>query len=93
LKPKKERLEHLIRLRQVQNEKPNGNYGFVTFVPWPFMDEETVLQQKGIRNTSTANDFDLVMMEENVVSAAGAKYKMNAQGIQQAIRDAGFETQ
>jgi len=40
-----------------------------------------------------ANDFGSIMMEENVVSAAGAKYKMNAQGIQQAIRDAGFEPQ
>jgi cyclic dehypoxanthinyl futalosine synthase len=97
------------------------------------MDEGTVLQQKGIRNSSTANDylrlvamsrimlnniknlqaswltvgaatgqlclhggandFGSIMMEENVVSAAGAKYKMNAEGIQQAIRDAGFEPQ
>jgi cyclic dehypoxanthinyl futalosine synthase len=31
------------------------------------------------------------MMEENVVSAAGASYKMDAEGIQQAVRDAGFE--
>ena len=30
------------------------------------------------------------MMEENVVSAAGARYQLNATGIQQAIRDAGF---
>jgi cyclic dehypoxanthinyl futalosine synthase len=133
IETKKERLEHLIQLRQVQSEKPDGNYGFVTFVPWPFMDEGTVLQQQGIRNTSTtndylrlvaisrimlnnfknlqaswltvgaatgqlclhggANDFGSIMMEENVVSAAGAKYKMNGEGIQQAIRDAGFEPQ
>lgn len=131
IETKAERLEHLIHLREVQSEKPEGNHGFVTFVPWPFMDEGTVLQQKGIRNTSTANDylrlvalsrimlnnfknlqaswltvgaatgqlclhggandFGSIMMEENVVSAAGAKYKLNAQGIQQAIRDAGFE--
>jgi len=32
-------------------------------------------------------------MEENVVSAAGARYKMDMQGIQQAISDAGFEPQ
>ena len=37
-----------------------------------------------------ANDFGSIMMEENVVSAAGANYKMDAPGIQQAIRDAGF---
>lgn len=128
-----ERIEHLALLRQVQNEKPAGNYGFVTFVPWPFMDEGTVLQTEGIRNKSTANDylrlvavsrimlnnvknlqaswltvgadtgqlclhggandFGSIMMEENVVSAAGASYKMNSQGIQQAILDAGFEPQ
>ena len=133
IETKKERLEHLIHLRQVQNEKPDGNHGFVTFIPWPFMDEGTVLRNEGIRNTSTtndylrliamsrimlnnvkniqaswltagaatgqlclhggANDFGSIMMEENVVSAAGANYKLDIQGIQQAIRDAGFEPQ
>lgn len=128
-----EQIEHLVLLRQVQSEKPDGNFGFVTFVPWPFMDEGTVLQNEGIRNDSTANDylrlvaisrimlnnvknlqaswltvgaatgqlclhggandFGSIMMEENVVSAAGAQYKMDATGIQQAIRDAGFEPQ
>jgi cyclic dehypoxanthinyl futalosine synthase len=118
-------------LRNVQAEKPKNNHGFVTFVPWPFMDEGTVLQKEGVRNTSTANDylrllamsrimlnnvkniqaswltvgaatgqlclhggandFGSIMMEENVVSAAGAKYQLNAVGIQQAIRDSGFE--
>ncbi|MBT6005116.1 MAG: dehypoxanthine futalosine cyclase, partial [Prolixibacteraceae bacterium] len=127
---KKERIEHLVFLRQVQKEKPEGAHGFVTFVPWPFMDEGTTLQKQGIRNTSTANDylrliaisrimlnnviniqaswltvgattgqlclhggandFGSIMMEENVVSAAGARYKMNASGIQQAIQDSGF---
>lgn len=130
IESKKERLQHLIYLREVQAEKPDGNYGFVTFVPWPFMDEGTVLQNEGIRNTSTANDylrlvamsrimlnnitniqaswltvgaatgqlclhggandFGSIMMEENVVSAAGASYKMDSNGIQQAIKDAGF---
>ncbi len=133
IETKEERLEHLINLRQVQSEKPNGNHGFVTFVPWPFMDEGTVLRNEGIRNTSTANDylrltamsrimlnnvkniqaswltvgaatgqlclhggandFGSIMMEENVVSAAGASYKLDSQGIQQAISDAGFEPQ
>ncbi|MBT6764246.1 MAG: CofH family radical SAM protein, partial [Prolixibacteraceae bacterium] len=111
IETKKERIEHLVFLRQVQNEKPEGAHGFVTFVPWPFMDEGTTLQKQGIRNTSTANDylrliaisrimlnnviniqaswltvgattgqlclhggandFGSIMMEENVVSAAG----------------------
>jgi cyclic dehypoxanthinyl futalosine synthase len=38
-----------------------------------------------------ANDFGSIMMEENVVSAAGARYKIDSIGIRQAIRDAGFE--
>ncbi|PIF05901.1 MAG: dehypoxanthine futalosine cyclase [Draconibacterium sp.] len=130
IESKEERLQHLIRLREVQAEKPQGAHGFVTFVPWPFMDEYTVLRQEGTRNTTTAgdyirlvaisrimlnnvknlqaswltvgaatgqlclyagaNDFGSIMMEENVVSAAGANYTLNATGIQQAIRDAGF---
>lgn len=133
IETKTERLQHLIYLRKVQSEKPERSHGFVTFVPWPFMDDGTVLQKQGVRNTSTAtdylrlvavsrimlnnvknlqaswltvgaatgqlclhggaNDFGSIMMEENVVSAAGANYKLNAAGIRQAIRDAGFEPQ
>ncbi len=37
-----------------------------------------------------ANDFGSIMIEENVVSVAGASNKFDAEGIQQAIRDAGF---
>jgi cyclic dehypoxanthinyl futalosine synthase len=128
-----ERIQHLIYLRQVQSEKPDGHYGFVTFIPWPFMDEGTVLQSEGIINQTTANDyirlvaisrmmlnnikniqaswlttgvetaslclfggandFGSVMMEENVVSAAGAKFIMDADGICRAISGAGFEPQ
>jgi cyclic dehypoxanthinyl futalosine synthase len=127
---RRERIEHLALLRQVQDEKPDGAHGFVSFIPWPYMDEGTQLQQQGIVNHTTpddylrliaisrlmlnnvpniqaswltvgaitaqlalhggANDLGSVMMEENVVSAAGASYKMDAEGIQQAIRDAGF---
>ncbi len=126
-----ERIRHLIHLRQVQSEKPRGHYGFVTFVPWPFMDEGTELRREGVSNQTSANDyvrlvaisrimlhniknlqaswltvgasvaqlclhggandFGSIMMEEKVVSAAGARYKMDAAGIQQAIREAGFE--
>jgi cyclic dehypoxanthinyl futalosine synthase len=42
---------------------------------------------------SGANDFGSIMIEENVVSAAGAKFRFTADGIQQAIREAGFEPQ
>lgn len=37
-----------------------------------------------------ANDFGSIMIEENVVSVAGANHQFDAAGIQQAIREAGF---
>lgn len=40
-----------------------------------------------------ANDFGSIMIEENVVSAAGAPHRFTAQGIQDCIREAGFEPQ
>jgi len=40
-----------------------------------------------------ANDFGSIMIEENVVSAAGAPHRFTSQSIQQAIRAAGFEPQ
>jgi cyclic dehypoxanthinyl futalosine synthase len=39
---------------------------------------------------SGANDFGSIMIEENVVSAAGARFRFTADGIQKAIREAGF---
>jgi cyclic dehypoxanthinyl futalosine synthase len=38
-----------------------------------------------------ANDFGSIMIEENVVSAAGARFRFTANGIQEAIQEAGFE--
>lgn len=130
----KERLEHLIAIRQVQSEKPKSTYGFLAFIPWPFQDKDTSLQKEfGIYNHvmgneyirtiaisrimlpnikniqaswltvgkdiaqiclhSGANDFGSIMIEENVVSSAGAKYKFDANGIQNAIKEAGFKPQ
>jgi cyclic dehypoxanthinyl futalosine synthase len=40
-----------------------------------------------------ANDFGSIMIEENVVSVAGAPHRFTAKGIQKAIKDAGFEPQ
>ncbi len=37
-----------------------------------------------------ANDFGSIMIEENVVSAAGADYHFDATSIQEAIKEAGF---
>jgi cyclic dehypoxanthinyl futalosine synthase len=42
---------------------------------------------------SGANDFGSIMIEENVVSAAGAKFRFTAQGIQDAIKEGGFKPQ
>lgn len=40
-----------------------------------------------------ANDFGSIMIEENVVSAAGAPHRFTSSTIQDAIREAGFEPQ
>jgi cyclic dehypoxanthinyl futalosine synthase len=127
-----ERMQHFVDLRQVQSEKPEDAKGFIAFIPWPFMDEDTILKKiKRARNTVTgdeyvrmiamsrimlpnitniqaswltvgkqvaqmclhagANDFGSIMIEENVVSAAGANFRFTADGIQKAIREAGYE--
>jgi cyclic dehypoxanthinyl futalosine synthase len=129
-----ERLNHLVSIRNVQSKKPEGTKGFLSFIPWPFQDEDTVLNKRsGIMNKVTpeeyirmiaisrimlpnvsniqaswltvgketaqlclhagANDFGSIMIEENVVSVAGAKYKFDAFGIQKAIIEAGFTPQ
>jgi cyclic dehypoxanthinyl futalosine synthase len=126
-----ERFQHLTKIRDIQAKKPASSKGFIAFIPWPFMDEDTLLKKiKRARNTVTsdeyvrmiamsrimlpnvkniqaswltvgkqvaqvclhagANDFGSIMIEENVVSAAGAAFRFTADGIQQAIRDAGF---
>lgn len=129
-----ERLQHLIYIKEVQQEKPEGNYGFLSFIPWPFQDKNTTLSKHyGVTNKVTAdeyirmiaisrimlpninniqaswltvgkptaqlclhagaNDFGSIMIEENVVSVAGADYKFDATGIQRAIAESGFEPQ
>lgn len=40
-----------------------------------------------------ANDFGSIMIEENVVSAAGAPHRFTSVTIQESIREAGFEPQ
>ncbi len=40
-----------------------------------------------------ANDFGSIMIEENVVSVAGAPHRFTSAGIQEAIVEAGFEPQ
>jgi cyclic dehypoxanthinyl futalosine synthase len=127
----RERIEHLIRIRDLQAEKQENHYGFITFIPWPFQDDGTVLTEKyGIRSSyngpdylrmiaisriilnnirniqasiltvgkeigmlslhSGANDLGSIMIEENVVSAAGANNRFNANEMQSIIKEAGF---
>ena len=127
------RIQHLIRIRDLQSECPNGSPGFLAFIPWVFAGEGTRLAREGvsydfspteyirtiaisrivlynIRNIqaswltvgketaqvalhSGANDMGSIMIEENVVSSAGARNKFDAEGIQTAIREAGFTPQ
>ncbi|MCK4662193.1 MAG: dehypoxanthine futalosine cyclase [Bacteroidales bacterium] len=131
IETKKERIQHLVLLRDVQKEKPAGSCGFLAFIPWTFQDDYTFLKKKknisnsvnadeyiktiaisrimlpNIKNIqaswltvgketgqiclhSGANDFGSIMIEENVVSSAGASYKFDAEGIQKAIIEAGY---
>lgn len=126
-----ERIEHLELLRKLQDAKPRGHDGFVTFIAWPFMDRGTKLAEKdGIRSRVTAaeylrlvaisrlmldnipnlqasiltvgketamislhggaNDLGSVMIEENVVSAAGDPFRVDPETMKQIITDAGF---
>ncbi len=129
-----ERFEHLVWLREVQEQKPQNTKGFSAFIPWPFQDDGTLLSRvKGIKNNVSAdeyirmialsrimlpnieniqaswltvgkqtaqiclhagaNDFGSIMLEENVVSAAGAPHRFTYKQIQEAIKEAGFEPQ
>ena len=129
-----ERFEHLVKIRQVQSEKPENSNGFLAFIAWPFQDDGTLLKRvKGISNNvdgdeyirmvalsrimlpnvkniqaswltvgrkvgqlclhAGANDFGSIMIEENVVSAAGAPHRFTSKTIQEAIKEAGFEPQ
>jgi cyclic dehypoxanthinyl futalosine synthase len=126
-----ERFDHLVRIRQVQSEKPAHANGFLAFIPWPYQDDGTLLNRvKGVKNEVTAqeylrmlslsrimlpnitniqaswltvgpevaqvclhagaNDFGSIMIEENVVSAAGAPFRFSSEEIQQSIQQAGF---
>ena len=126
-----ERIEHLLRLRDLQADCPKGNYGFTAFIPWIFRSEGTQLEKMGytthfssteylrliavarlvlnnINNIQAswltvgkqtaqmalhcgANDMGSIMIEENVVSSAGAHNRFDREGICRAIREAGFE--
>ncbi len=125
-----ERIEHLIRVRDIQDDCPSGSYGFIAFIAWIFHSHGTRLEAEGVTSHlsaleyirlvaisrlvlnnidniqaswltvgksiaqvalhSGANDFGSIMIEENVVSSAGADNHFDAAGIQKAIGEAGF---
>ena len=117
-----ERLEHLMRLRALQDETG----GFTAFITWSYQPEHTehggyeatgvdylrtlalsrivldnfdnlqaswVTQGGKVGQLSLAygaNDMGSVMIEENVVRAAGAAYCMDEVEIVENVEDAGF---
>jgi cyclic dehypoxanthinyl futalosine synthase len=117
-----ERLEHLFRLRDVQDETG----GFTAFITWSYQPDHTELggdEATGLEYLRTlaiarlvldnfdnlqaswvtqggkvgqlslaygANDMGSVMIEENVVRAAGASYCMDEVEIVRNIENAGF---
>jgi len=126
-----ERILHLVKIRNLQDEKPEGHYGFIAFIPWPYQDEGTKLRERSgvtsrynsadyirliaisrimlynITNIQAslltvgketamlslhagANDLGSVMIEENVVSAAGGGNRFSVQQIREIISEAGF---
>lgn len=128
----KERIEHLIAIRQVQSEKPENSKGFLAFIPWPFQRLNTRLLEEyhdmpeifaseylrmiafsrimlpNIPNIQAswltvgqdvgamalhagANDLGSIMIEENVVSAAGANFHLSPDEMKKLIHTAGFE--
>lgn len=119
-----ERVEHLVRLRDVQDETG----GFTAFICWTFQPQNTrlsslrkagaweylktlavsrimldnfanlqaswVTQGLGVGGASLrfgANDMGSLMIEENVVAAAGTSYQVSEVELRKAIQRAGYE--
>lgn len=53
-----ERMEHLVRIRDIQARRPEGVTGFISFIPWPFQDEGTRLSKRlNQRFTTTTSEY------------------------------------
>ena len=123
-----ERLEHMLRLRDVQDESTSARpeSGFTAFITWSYQPEHTELggfEATGVEYLRTlalarivldnfdnlqaswvtqggkvgqlslaygANDMGSVMIEENVVRAAGAAFCMDEIEIVRNVENAGF---
>lgn len=127
-----ERIDHLLAIRSLQDEKPSGTPGFLAFIPWPYQRTNTKLFDKypdmpevfgaeyvkmiafsriilnniphigaswltvghdiaSMALHAGADDLGSVMIEENVVSKAGASYQMTPDAMQDLIKNSGFE--
>ncbi len=54
----RERIGHLVKIREIQAEKPEGHHGFISFIPWPYMDKGTRLNKEmGIKSGYNAPDY------------------------------------
>lgn len=58
-----ERVEHLVRLRELQAERPDGPPGFLAFIAWPFQGKGTALARRyGWTPTSAAEHVRMVAL-------------------------------
>ena len=82
----RERIEHLVRIREIQDLKPSGHYGFITFIPWPFMDKGTLLAERmGISSSYNAPDYIRLIALSRIMLN-------NVRNIQASILTTGRET-
>lgn len=125
-----DRIDHMIKIRDLQAQKADNEYGFLSFIPWVFCSTGTELEKIGVKTDNSsleylriiamsrivmcnidniqaswltmgaevgqlclhagANDLGSIMIEENVVSSAGATNRLDKERMQQIIIDAGF---
>lgn len=130
IESRRDRIEHMIKIRDLQAQKSDSEYGFLAFIPWVFCATGTELEKNGIVTDNSsleylriiamsrivmcnieniqaswltmgaevgqlclhagANDMGSIMIEENVVSSAGASHRLDKNRMQQIIREAGF---
>ena len=92
----------LTRIRGVQNLTTPEEYVRMIAICRLFLNNVTNIQASWLTVGKSvaqlclhagANDFGSIMLEENVVSAAGAPHRFTYKGIQDAIAEAGFEPQ
>ncbi|HOY31514.1 MAG TPA: cyclic dehypoxanthinyl futalosine synthase [Bacteroidales bacterium] len=63
-----ERIGHLVQIRKVQDEKPEGSYGFLSFIPWPFQHIGTKLHKKfHVANAVSDNDYLRIIALSRIV--------------------------